>query len=557
MAIKTYGKIVYDKQNNRWVIQKAEPHICIRLKHIFPKIDKTATVPFILEFTEENCHDLVWFMERYTLEISPADKKILRSWSNAYTKNINELERLFLPDYKPRQVSLKEGQVAREYQLVGAELHNRLGRLLLGDDLGLGKTVTAILTMLYDGALPCVVVTPSHLTTHWQSQIAKFTNLTVHIINSTKPYSLPVADVYLTRYSCLKGWSDVNATGIFKQAILEEVQELRHYGTCKRDGAVVLLNNVQRVLALSATPIYNYGNEMFSIAELIVPGCLGTWAEFCREWAPDGKIVSNPQALGSYLREKYIMLRRSRADVGRQLPDINKLVYTVGYDSEEVRKEEERAIKLAIQTTTGTFMERGSAARELNIFVRHLTGVSKARDVAAFVGMILDSGKSVVLAGWHREVYEIWLEKLKHYNPVMYTGSESTKEKDLSVQKFTSGQSKLFIISLRSGVGLDGLQYCCDTVVYGELDPSPKVHSQVTARVDRDGQPHQVTEIYLVSDYGSDPVLIDILGLKSSQSFGILNPTDETEDQYSDETWIKKLAQQYLDKAGYTLPEKV
>lgn len=133
----------------------------------------------------------------------------------------------------------------------------------------------------------------------------------------------------------------------------------------------------------------------------------------------------------------------------------------------------------------------------------------------------------------------------------MYTGTETAAQKEKAKQDFIDGKTNLFIISLRSGVGLDGLQFRCKMVVIGELDWSPKVHEQLIGRVDRDrgdepGQ--QVTAIYLTSNCGSDPLIIDLLGLKSSQSHGILNPLMAAAPQHSDESRIKLLAQQYLDK---------
>lgn len=186
---------------------------------------------------------------------------------------------------------------------------------------------------------------------------------------------------------------------------------------------------------------------------------------------------------------------------------------------------------------------------ELDIFLRQATGVSKAHEVAAFVKILLDSGQTVVLAGWHREVYDMWMEDLKEYNPVFYTGKESVSKKNKSKQAFTSGETNLFIISLRSGVGLDGLQHMCNTVVYGELDYSPKVHDQLTGRVQRDGQQEIVTAYYMVTAFGSDPVMIDILGLKSSQSHGIVNPFQEFMEQHTnDESRAKKMASLYLER---------
>jgi hypothetical protein len=55
-----------------------------------------------------------------------------------------------------------------------------------------------------------------------------------------------------------------------------------------------------------------------------------------------------------------------------------------------------------------------------------------------------------------------------------------------------------------------------------------------------------IDEFYLVSDQGSDPVLIETLGLKESQSHGILNPLLGKPPRYSDDSRIRSLAESYL-----------
>ncbi len=311
---------------------------------------------------------------------------------------------------------------------------------------------------------------------------------------------------------------------------------------------MVLSKNVDYVLGLSASPIYNYGNEIWNVMNIINHGCLGTENEFLREWTRYGNSVFDPKALGTYLRESCLMLRRTRSDVGRELPPVNKIIHTVQYDSETAYKNMEIAKMLAVKVISGSFVERGQAARELDMMLRHDTGVGKAVGVANYVRILLENGEPIILAGWHRDVYDIWLKELKEFNPVMFTGSESPIEKDAAKNAFINGKTNLFIISLRSGIGLDGLQHRCNTVVIGELDWSPKVHEQLISRADRDGQKEQVTAIYLICDDGSDPPIIDMLGLKSSQSHGILNPLSAIESVHSDDSRIKVLAEQYLKK---------
>ena len=179
-----------------------------------------------------------------------------------------------------------------------------------------------------------------------------------------------------------------------------------------------------------------------------------------------------------------------------------------------------------------------------------MTGVSKARPVAEYVKMLLSAGEKVLLAGWHRDVYDVWLEELAPWNIVLYTGTESPKQKEDSKQAFIHGDSQCMAISLRSGAGMNGLQDVCDLVVFGEWDWSPLVHHQLTGRLRRDredGKKNRVTAIHLASNYGSDPLMIDLHGLKSSQSSGIIDPLATAKTVNSDEGRIKQLAKRYLE----------
>lgn len=556
MAIRNYGSIVYDSESNKWKIVALEPHVCLSLKNNFQKIDKSKSVPFEFAHTPENCHNLLWFMQRYPISISDSNKKKMQGYSRAYINMQDQLEKILLPDYLPRVIQLKEPWIPRHYQLQAAEFHSIQKAFILGDDIGLGKTMTGTLTF-NQNTLPALVTCQAHLKTHWKTKVQEYSDLKFHIIDVTKPYSLPKADVYCMSYSALSGWVDLFQTGYFKSVIFDEIQELRRCESQKYSAAQTLVYNVEYAMGMSGTPIYNYGDEIFNILDLLNPGCLGDKADFLREWCtPEGKhqVVDDTVALNSYLREKNLFLRRTRADVGRELPPINKIIHTVGYDSKEVKKAEEIARTLALRATTGSFTERGQAARELDAFVRQKTGVSKAREVSEFVKMLIEAGEQkVVLVGWHREVYDIWQRELEKYNPVMYTGSESPAAKNKSVDAFVNGDSSVFILSLRSGVGLDGLQKVCKCIVLGELDWSPAVHDQVIGRVDREMQEWNVTAFFCLSEYGTDPIMLDVLGLKSSQAHGIIDGLRPKPLQHSDESHLIKLAKSFLDKEPQTL----
>lgn len=548
---KTYGTIKYQEKENKWLIEKCEPHVSLRLKKIFPKISEASVPPFTLAANNDTSADISWFMERYPLKISKKDQQILIKLKDSFFEDQASLEKILIPNYKAKlNLNFKKGCSLRDYQDQGVNLHYKVKRLLLVDDIGLGKTYEAFGSCSMPGTLPAAIVVQTHLQQQWAEKAMAFTNLKVHKIKKGTPYSLPKADIYIFKYGQIAGWTDIFAQNFFKMAVYDEIQELRR-GTesNKGVGARILSDNVDYVLGLTATPIYNYGIEMFNIMEYIKPGSLGTRYEFLREWCHhDDKIVKDPKALGSYLRENFLMLRRTRKDVGREMSKVTTILQNVGYDDKSVKSAEEIAKKLAITALTGSFTERGQAARQLDIKAREITGISKAKYVAEFIKMVVESGEPVLVGGWHRDFYDILLKELKEYNPIMYTGSETPKQKEEAKRRFINGESKVMILSLRSGAGLDGLQEACSTVVLGELDWSPKVHEQFIGRVDRDGQQNPVVAFFLVSDYGSDPIIVDMLGLKESQSQGITNPNDKPEMKQVNKDKLKELARSYLNK---------
>lgn len=566
--MKTYGQLLYKSDIEKWVITELEPHAAIKLKKLFPKIPKHLTKAFPFADTPEVCTDLEWFTQRYPLQISTKDSQRLCQQRTLFRQVQAEMERILQPDYSPKDYHLKPGQALRQYQAQTIEVFLRNKALLCGDEVGLGKSYTGIGACLQAEQLPAIIVVQTHLQKQWQEKITEFSYLRSHMIKGTRPYSLPEADVYIIRYSCLAGWVDLFRLEYFRTVIFDEIQELRR-GTASDKGraAKELASCVQWRLGLTATPIYNYGDEIWNILNILKEDSLGTPEEFFREWGGDGSrysstnngkiIIKDPQALGTYLRENYLFIRRTREDIGQYLSPVNRIVETVGYDELTVKRAEELATQLAIRASQGNYIERGQAARELDLMLRHMTGISKAKYVAEFVRIILESGEPVVLAGWHRSVYDIWQKELADFNPVMYTGSESASQKEKSKQAFLNGDSNLLIISLRSGIGLDGLQHRASIVAIGELDWSPMVHHQLIGRLDREGQTKPVMAIFLCSDSGSDPLLMDLLGLKSSQAQGIIDPHLGIQTIHSDETRIQMMIQKYLKKKGLKVPETI
>lgn len=74
------------------------------------------------------------------------------------------------------------------------------------------------------------------------------------------------------------------------------------------------------------------------------------------------------------------------------------------------------------------------------------------------------------------------------------------------------------------------------------------MHEQVTGRLDREGQPNPVLSIFLVSEDGSDPPIIELLGVKAAQGTGITDPGRVFEANVPDTGRMRLLVERYLPK---------
>lgn len=552
MNRRTYGRLWLE--GGVWKLH-CEPHVALWAKRVFQKIPAGAAGVFELTDSPAVCYDLQWFLQRFPLEVEHPDE--LEDRASRHVERIQRLDEIIDPNYRP--VDFELALPPREYQRRAAELHLANGSLLLADDVGLGKTVTAICSLTEPGTLPAVVVCLAHLPRQWEAEVNRFApDLRTHVIRKSKPYELPKflgrgPDVLIVSYHKMRGWADVLAE-YCNSVVFDECQELRRCESQKWQCAKHVANSCQYRCGLSATPIYNYGAEIFNVLSVVNPDQLGTRDEFLREWCIgfDRKArLKDPDAFGSWLREQHIMIRRTRRDVGRELCDLSRVTHAIESDPAALKDITDSAGELAriiLNETAGQRGEKMRASEQFNNLLRQATGISKAPYVAAFVRMLIQNGEPLVLYGWHRACYEIWRSKLWDYDPAMYTGSESPAKKQREAQRFINGETPLLILSLRSGAGLDGLQNRCRTVVFGELDWSPGCHEQDIGRVYRDGQQDPVMAYFLLAEDGADPFIAEALGLKREQVEGIRSPGERDVVQRADTgDAVKRMAAKYLE----------
>ncbi len=569
--MRTYGTVRWKKGS--WVVD-CEPHVMLRLKRVFAQVSRKHAGELTITDTPATSRDLEWFLQRYPMDVEDAAR--LERRAREHDQAVSTVQRILMRTSEPQAFEL--AIPARRYQRDAAEICLATGRLLLADDVGLGKTCSAICVISDPRARPAVVVTLTHLPSQWRAQVEKFApGLRVLVAKKGQPTKsdleaiggLLPPEVIVLSYSKLAGWGDTLAKVVQPRCVVfDEIQELRTGdGSNKGAAAYEVAKVASYRLGLSATPIYNYGGEIWNVLEPLEHAALGTRSEFEQEWcsgAREGKNakLKDPKVFGTYLRDRGLMIRRTGFDVRDEVPELAqpiRIPHVVDSDTKVIEDAQSSAAELAriILAGTANQQERFAAEQEIDAKMRQATGIAKAPYVAAFVKMLLDGDDEakVLLYGWHHAVYALWKEALWEYQPTFYTGKETVAEKEAAKQAFLEGDSRVLVMSLRAGAGLDGLQEKCRFVVFGELDWSPGVHDQCVGRVHRPGQRETVCAYFLHTESGADPLMVEVLGVKKAQVAGIRDPAGALLERVGDpHEHVRKLAELCLQRGRSPAP---
>lgn len=411
------------------------------------------------------------------------------------------------------------------------------GNALLADEMGLGKTVQ---TLAYAATerqtFPVLVVAPLVTLNNWESEISKFlkkksrngrimedNSPSVSMIRTGKRGALGAADIYLINYELLyKRRADLARVGI-RTIVCDEVHNLRSKTTQKYKAVKELaaLDSVKYRIGLSGTPIYNHGSEIWPIVNIIKPGLLGNFKEFCEYFCyvnTKGKaiVLENKRASLRNELQKHVMLRRKKSDVLKELKDKVRYKEVVAADSDYYLEELDKIwTKLAAeQKAAKDEFERSASYQRAIKSERQIAGVAKLPYVINFVKNIMEIEESVVVFCHHKAIHAMLHESLGEFSPVSIIGGQSDSVRAEQIARFQSGASKLMIAGIRAGnvgINLTAAKY----VIFAELDWSPAVHRQAEDRLHRIGQKNTVFAYYLIGNGTLDDHVANVLVDKS------------------------------------------
>ena len=519
----------------------------------------------IIEDTTESIKQLKLLMDRYTLEILSKtvwQRKIVKTYAPKPT----------LPPIKHKLKRAKTGDQFRgklmNFQKEGLDfLLKSSGNALLADEMGLGKTVQTLSYVSTEKqTFPVLIVAPLVTLNNWEREIEKFLKKksrngriiesespSVTLIRTGKSKELPKSDIYVINYELLlKRSGDLEQVGIHT-IVCDEVHNLRSKTTQKYKAVKKLaaLPTVQYRISLSGTPIYNRGSEIWPIIDILKPGLLGSFKEFCEYFCyvnEKGKaiVLENKRASLRNELQKHVMLRRKKADVLKELKDKVRYKEVIASDTDYYLEELDKIWKKleSEQKEAQTEFSKSASYHRAIQSERQIAGVAKLPHVINFVKNIMEIEESVVVFCHHKVIHKLLHESLQEFAPVSIIGGQSDNLRQDQIDKFQKGESKLMIAGIRAGnvgINLTRAKY----VIFAELDWSPAIHRQAEDRLHRIGQKNTVFAYYLIGNGTLDDHVASILVDKSYEIDAIM---DETVDTYENKDKAALILAQIQDK---------
>lgn len=463
--------------------------------------------------------------------------------------------------------------VLRPYQKEGIEwfyfLRSYRFAGILADDMGLGKTVQtlSILFMEKLSGKPSLVICPKTLLYNWQKEAGKFfPDLSVLVYDGTpqerkqKREQLTKYDVIITSYGMIKQDERVFITNNmqFNYAVLDESQYIKNHAT--KNAQIVKQVNADYRLALTGTPLENSVSELWSMFDFLMPGFLGNFEYFAKNFHKPIMDFGNKNIL-EHLRSKVepFMLRRTKNEVLKELPPKIEQVSQCRLTEEQNVLYQQILLKVRGEVFDA-IKKKGFQSAQIHI----LAGLTKLRQVCnhpalllkdknfrtyksakldmcmQLVEEVIESGRKVLIFSQFTSMLVIISETLKERNVPYFYLSGKTKDRQGLVDSFNTDPSiPVFLISLKAGgTGLN--LTAADTVIIFDPWWNPSVENQAIDRTHRIGQTNTVN-VYRLLTMGTIEEKIQSLKQKKQLLFDSL--INESGDTFKKLTWedVKEL----------------
>jgi len=350
-------------------------------------------------------------------------------------------------------------------------------RCILADAPRVGKTLPTAAAALQH--LPAIVVCPAIAKTVWEAAFNKLDpSIPVRIISGKKQAAeLITGGVTIVNYDILSSVTDY--AGI-KTVVFDECHRIKNHKAARTKAAMLMMKKIDRVYALSGTPIPNRPIELWPILHGL--GIYrGGWFDFAARyakmwsapWGLDVSGASNIPELKALMRPSVLRRKKEDVFVDYKEPQVSLITFDLPVDKVEQTFDADALV--ANPNAILAFEGLAEIMRE--------AGMRKIKPAAEFIDDLLQSGEPVVVFAHHKDVVHGLVEQLKAHKPVVVVGDTPSAKRNENIAAFQAGKTKVIvgnIAAMSEGVDLS----TADTIVFVECTWSTSALEQASSRVE-------------------------------------------------------------------------
>lgn len=442
------------------------------------------------------------------------------------------------------EVNFLNGHELRPFQKVGVEFAVKAnGNAIIADVTGLGKTWQAIgvCEVLQRHA---IIVCPAAIKENWRREIKKLTGHSAYICSGGTPSTwdveafakkeykyiimnydilgkgldIGVGNEKITRYL----WADViRELGTYNQIIFDEAHRIKNT-SANRTKATLHLGDKMNYLFLTATPVLNRPQELYSPLRLIRPGQYLSENHFLENYMWQDGRVRNVEHLRETLST--VLIRRNRHDVQKDLPPIERI-----YDWHELSEPARARYELALEGIYKSLAEfdRDKKSQEMQIMgilaqitrCKQIVAQDKVERVADLAVELVDSEKGegegkVVIFSSFKPVVRAIAKRLGH-EAVCFDGDDKLEDRQRMVDDFQTDKRVKFLVATGQTAGEGLTMTAGGYVIFSDFGWTPAYHLQCEGRVyGRLNEAHGAVSYYIVGSNTIEEWIQELLAMK-------------------------------------------
>lgn len=366
-------------------------------------------------------------------------------------------------------------------------------KVLLGDEMGLGKSIQSIATTSIAKAFPCLIVCPSSLRYNWQDEIIKVTDCSVHLLGNSA-LKEATHDYYIINYESLHKYMDFLKEIGLKSIIFDESHYLKNEEAKRTKNCLNVVKNIEYRIELSGTAVLKTPIDLVSqLTVLNRIDAFGGKNKFLEQYCKPSKTTfgtdysgaSNLEELAYSLREN-CFIRRTKKEVLRELPAKTRTKMVIDIPN---------AVEYKKTLKDFLSLDKKNKIKKIEEF-RQAVAEYKLGMIKEVIDDFLANNQKIVVFAYHKNIQNKLIEM---YPDACRIISEESSFQDYNKKQFQEDDSKRIIIcSFKvANMGID--LTAASNVIMAEMDWCPAINNQAEDRCHRIGQYSSVNAWYIIA----------------------------------------------------------